>query len=195
METKEKWLDVVGYEGLYQVSNFGRVKSLPRETTSGRVLKPHINKRNGYVYITLSRENKQEEKRVHILVANAFIGANQEGLQVNHKDGNKTNNNVTNLEYCTQSENMKHAYAVGLEKPRGLKVIDLDTLAVFSTATEASRVVVGKNGGGEMVARVCRGERSHYRNHRFAFYDDYINDKVPQFKGKHKKKASDTLWR
>lgn len=192
---QEKWLDVVGYEGLYQVSDHGRVRSLPRATTSGRVLRIQVNAKNKYCYVCLSKNNKQANKRVHVLVANAFLGANTDGLQVNHIDGNKQNNNAVNLEYCTQSQNMVHAFAIGLEKPRGLYVIDLDTLKVYQSATETARELFGVMRGGEMVARVCRGERSHYRNRHFAFYDDYLNQCIPKYKGAHKKAASVTLWR
>jgi hypothetical protein len=195
MATKEIWREVDGYEGLYQVSNFGRVKSLPRATTSGKILKIQINPKNKYCYVGLCRDNKKASKRVHILVANAFLGTNPNKLQVNHKDGNKANNKVSNLEYCTQSENMKHAYLIGLEKRKGLQVIDLDTLKIYPTATETARAIFGKNGGGEMIARVCRGERSHYRNKRFAFYSDYLYGCIPKYKGKCKKGASVKLWR
>ena len=190
---KEIWKDVVGYEGLYQVSNLGRVKSLPRTTTKGVVLKQQTNKRNGYCYVELSMNGIRKNKRVHIIVANAFLG--QSKMQVNHIDGNKTNNVIGNLEYCTQSQNMKHAFETGLEVPRGLAVIDLDTLNVYNTATEAARTIANREGCGEMVARVCRGQRSHYRNHHFAFYNDFLNGCVPDFKGKNKRKASENLWR
>jgi hypothetical protein len=191
----EIWKDIPEYEGLYKVSNLGNVRSLPRATTKGGLLKQQVNSRNGYCYVCLSCNGKIALKRVHILVAEAFFGVRKNGVQVNHLDGDKTNNNIANLEYCTQSENMKHAYATGLQKPRGLAVIDLDTMNIFVSATEAGRSVSSTKGCGEMVARVCRGERSHYKNHRFAFYDDYLNHCIPRFKGKHKKKASETLWR
>lgn len=98
MATNEIWRDVVGYEGLYQVSNLGRVKSLPRATTKGKTLKIQINPENKYCYVGLCRDNKKATKRVHVLVANAFLGVNLNKLQVNHIDGNKANNNVKNLE-------------------------------------------------------------------------------------------------
>ena len=195
MAINEIWRDVVGYEGLYQVSNLGRVKSLPRTTTKGKTLKIQVNSINKYCYVCLCRDNKKSQKRVHILVANAFLGDNPNKLQVNHIDGDKTNNTTTNLEYCTQSENMKHAYLMGLEKPKGLSVIDLDTLIVYPSAIEIMRTLFNKNGRSEKILKVCRGERSHYRNKHFAFYVDYLNKCIPKFKGKHKKGASKKLWR
>ena len=192
---REIWRDIPGYEGYYQASNLGNIKSLPRATSTGKTLKQHINARNGYCYVSLSKGGEIKTKRVHILVANAFLGVNDKSLQVNHIDGVKTNNNVSNLEYCTSSENMKHAYRMELEIPDGLKVIDLDTLKVFNSATEAAQHISGGVAKGEMIARVCRGKRSHYRNHRFAFLSDYLSGNIPKFAGKYKKKASEVLWR
>ena len=191
----EVWKDIPQFVGFYQVSNLGNVKSLPRATTSGRLLKHYVNTKNGYCYVSLSRQGKIVSRRVHVLVANAFLGENRNGLQVNHIDGKKTNNRADNLEYCTQSENMKHAYATGLQKPIGLAVIDLGTLVVYQSAAEAGRSISQTKMCGEMVARVCRGERSHYKNHRFAFYEDYLANRVPKFKGKYRRKASEALWR
>lgn len=190
----EVWKDIPHLEGFYQASNLGNIRSLPRSTTKGCVLKQYVNKKNGYCYVSISQRGHIHSRRVHILVANAFLGENTERLQVNHIDGVKTNNSVSNLEYCTQSENMAHAYRTGLETPKGLSVIDLDTLDVYISASEAARSL-STNAKGEMVARVCRGERSRYRNHRFAFLDDYLGGSIPEYKGKYKKKVSDVLWR
>ena len=88
---------------------------------------------------------------------------------------------------------MKHAYRTGLEKKKGIKIINLDTKEIFNTATDAAKSV--GNGKGELVARVCRGERSHYKNRHYAFYDDYINGTIPKYTGKNTKKASIALWR
>ena len=109
--TEEIWRDIEGYEGHYQVSNFGRVKSFKQKTP--RILKPTHDK-DGYLYVGLWRENKCQNGRVHRLVAQAFI-PNPEGKPVtNHKDGNPQNNHVDNLEWATISENTQHAYDMGL---------------------------------------------------------------------------------
>ncbi len=124
---QEQWADVVGYEGLYQVSNTGYVRSCDRTVKSApkvgfRVAKGGIIKRslNGYGYLTVNlwRNGKGTTNRVHSLVARAFLGECPRSFDVNHKDGVKTNNCVSNLEYCTRSANIKHAYAIGL---RGAK--------------------------------------------------------------------------
>lgn len=190
----ETWRDIPEYVGFYQASSTGKIRSLPRTTTRGKVLKQYVNEHNGYCYVTLSKHNVRRSRRVHVLIALAFLGA-PNGLQVNHKDGDKTNNSIGNLEYCTQSENMRHAYETGLEVPKGIPVIDLDTGKIYISASEAARDISGGVAQGEMVARVCRGERSHYRERRFAFLSDYENGTIPEFKGRCKKKGSKSLWR
>lgn len=85
-------------------------------------MKPYINKHNGYVYIFLMNNNKNKNFRLHRLVAEAFIPNPNNKLQINHKDGNKKNNNIENLEWCNQSENMKHAYNNGLANNNNQKI-------------------------------------------------------------------------
>lgn len=122
---KEQWRPVVGYEGFYEVSDLGRVKSLDREIhyqdgriyfLKGRVLKNQLLK-SGYVNVNLSVNGKQRVYTVHALVASAFIEKGEHDTQVNHKDGNKSSNRLDNLEWCCQSHNMKHAYKNGLAMP------------------------------------------------------------------------------
>lgn len=188
VNSRENWRDIPGYEGLYQASNKGRVKSLPRATTSGRVMKLFTNPRNGYVYVCLCKNNKPKGYRVHRLVMAAFYGASN--LQVNHIDGDKRNNCLDNLEYCTQSENMLHAYKTGLEKALGIKIICLDDGIVY----ESAAAVAGGSSGAK-VLMACRGLRSHYKGKHYAIYDDYLNDAIPKYVGKYKKGACQSLWR
>jgi hypothetical protein len=120
---KEIWKDIKGYEGLYQVSNLGKVKSLNRYITNknnkqqyynGKMLSGNI--RHGYLKLTLSKDNIQKTIPIHILVAKTFIPNPENKPEVNHIDGNKSNNCVNNLEWCTRSENELHAYRNGLAK-------------------------------------------------------------------------------
>lgn len=97
----EKWKPVVGYEGLYEVSNFGRVKSLRR----GIIMKLQINQ-DGYPYVGLFRDGKPKMKTVHRLVALAFLENPQNYPEVNHIDEVKHHNNVENLEWCTHKHNL-----------------------------------------------------------------------------------------
>ena len=121
----EIWKDVDGYSGLYQVSNFGNVKSLSKHVPckSGKtrklpekILKP-AKTDSGYFVVCLSKNKISKHYKIHRLVASAFIENKERKKCVNHIDGDKTNNNVSNLEWCTYSENMKHAFSNGLWKP------------------------------------------------------------------------------
>lgn len=115
---KEIWKPVVGYEDSYEVSNLGRVKSI-KETpfsickSSDRIMKLYMHKK-GYLKVMLYLNGKRKHAFVHRLVAEAFIPNPNELSQVNHKDGNKTNNCVHNLEWCTGKENIIHAVTNGL---------------------------------------------------------------------------------
>ena len=120
----ETWKDIKGYEGHYQVSDMGRVKGLKRtvkhptgypKTIGSKILNPTVVK--GYYQIDLSKEGKRKRFLVHRLVAEAFIENKRNSPQVNHKDGNKENNNVNNLEWVTVSENVLHGYKIGLSEP------------------------------------------------------------------------------
>lgn len=128
METQEIWKDVAGYEGLYQVSNSGNVRSVDRIICqkSGK-MHPHkgiyIKKvvcNIGYVRVAISKNAKSKMVCVHRLVAMAFIPNPENKPQVNHKDGDKQNNSILNLEWVTAKENIKHSYDyLGKSHPSG----------------------------------------------------------------------------
>lgn len=114
----EIFKDIVGYEGLYQISNLGSVLSLPKGDGNGykpRILKYDIktHSHTNYARITLSKEGKTKRFQVHRLVAQAFIPNPDAKPFVNHIDNNGLNNTVTNLEWCDQTENMKHSSSQG----------------------------------------------------------------------------------
>lgn len=105
MGTQEEWKSVVGYEGLYEVSDFGRVKSLPRKWAKGGMLKPAPDEW-GYSTVGLCKNGKRKTNRIHILVMQTFNGECPEGCEVEHIDGNPSNNCLENLRYVTHKENM-----------------------------------------------------------------------------------------
>lgn len=125
MEKKiEIWKDVFGYEGIYQVSNFGNVKSIDRIVTfingkevffKGVYLKKSFD-RDGYIHLSLTKNRVSKNYFVHRLVAISFIPNILNKPLVNHIDGNKSNNIVSNLEWSTLSENRQHAYRTGLQR-------------------------------------------------------------------------------
>lgn len=147
MNTKEVWKDVKNYEGHYQVSNLGNVKSLDKVVTQktkyntfvdaiyrGKELRKEILK-GGYLRVTLSKSNKQKRITIHRLVALAFIDNIENKKYVNHKDGNTNNNNILNLEWCTSSENELHSYDVlgkinPIRKLTNHQVIDIKKNAI-----------------------------------------------------------------
>lgn len=98
------WKPVTDWEGLYEVSDDGRVRSLPRRNTKGRELRFGTT-HNGYLTVTFSANGRREARTVHRVVADAFLGPLPEGLHRAHCDGDKTNNAVSNIRYVTPSEN------------------------------------------------------------------------------------------
>ncbi len=109
----EQWRPVIGYEGLYEVSDLGRVKNIAagQGRQPGKVLKasPH---KQGYRLVGLNQSGKRQTFKVHVLVARAFLGPCPTGMEVNHKDGLKHRNDLTNLEYLTPKQNTEHAITV-----------------------------------------------------------------------------------
>lgn len=113
----EEWRPVAGYVGIYEVSSIGRIRRLPepRRALRVRVLKPRYDKK-GYVRVALHHSGRKDAA-VHRLVALAFLGAPPgDKVQVNHIDGDKQNNAVTNLEWVTGAENIQHSYDLGIRQ-------------------------------------------------------------------------------
>lgn len=125
---QEIWKDIKGYEGLYQISNLGNVKSFPRKgthTIKERIIK-FTKSNKGYCIAVLKNNYVQKALSVHRLVAQAFIPNPDNLPQVNHIDGNKLNNCVDNLEWCTNKQNRKHASKNHLLFTRHINQYDLD---------------------------------------------------------------------
>ena len=136
---QEIWKDIKNYEGLYQISNFGRVKSLPRKGTvkHERILKQC---RDKYGYLQVILNNKTHKScRIHKLVAQEFIPNPENKLTVNHKNGNKYDNKVENLEWNTIKENNDNAIRIGLNKTR--KIIQYDKNMKFIKKWNSSREI------------------------------------------------------
>lgn len=179
---KEIWKDIDGYEGLYQVSNLGRIKSLPKQD-GFHFLKEKIKtlflKRNGYLMVSLSIKGIGKQNLVHRIVAKAFI-PNPENLpQVNHKDENKLNNRVDNLEWCTAKYNMN--YGTCLErraktqresgcqinnKGSSTPIICIENNVIYPSIREAERKL---HLDGSCISKVCRGLRKRAGGFTFAY--------------------------
>jgi len=143
----ENWKDIKGYEGLYQISNQGIVKGLDRvlqynanitKQWKGKVIKTIVDYL-GYCRVSLCKDGKVKTHKIHRLVAEAFL--NGEG-QINHKDGNKLNNNVVNLEFCTAKENLSHSYRTGLRPKKYLRtIICNETQELFTCQSDVARKI------------------------------------------------------
>ena len=165
MNNVEVWKDIKGYEGLYQVSNLGRIKSIRRNI----IMKVRKDK-YGYYQLGLTKNKEQKTFKAHRLVAETFIPNHNNLPEINHKDEDKTNNRVENLEWCTSQENHIHAYKVlhrkgpntgrtGAKNWCSKPVAQLKdgiVIAVFCSATEAGK----KTGSsGTKIGLVCNGKR------------------------------------
>lgn len=135
---QEEWRDVAGFENRYQVSNFGRVRSL---RNNKRIIKEKIST-GGYcsVHLRDAAHNLSVYKSVHRLVAEAFIYKADGASEVNHVDGDKTNNHASNLEWCTHSENMKHrSYVLNYKPCNCKKVRCIETGELYESTSSAGR--------------------------------------------------------
>ena len=125
----EYWRTIPSFP-VYSASNYGRI----RNDGTGRIMHVYLHSSKGYLTLTLRRDNKQVAVAVHRLVAEAFLGGPHPGLDVNHIDGDKTNNCVENLEWCTREENVRHAIRTGLRYgPRRKAVRIMDTGEEFES--------------------------------------------------------------
>jgi len=112
----EIWKDIYNYDGLYAVSNYGKIKNCKRN-----LIRKLQKSKSGYLSVELNKNGVAKIFRVHRLVAYSFISKTIEENQINHINGIKTDNRVENLEWCTCSENHKHAYKIGLKSKKGEK--------------------------------------------------------------------------
>lgn len=139
---EEIWRDIKDYKNLYQVSNFGNVRSLKRKNTNGKILKP-IKDKDGYFRVTLSKNNVRKNYFVHRLVAQSFIPNVCNLPQVNHKDVNPSNNRAENLEWCNSKYNNTYGdrlkrLSKNLSKPIIQYDFNLNYIKEWISAKEAS---------------------------------------------------------
>ena len=186
----EIWKAIEGYEGLYQVSNLGRVRSLDRTVTQhhpetgkdvtyvvhGQIMAPYFNV-HGYQCVRLRSENGRRTFLVHRLVAKAFV-PNPNGYDiVNHKDESRDNNHADNLEWCTQEYNVNYGTSIqrlseshinrsDLSKTVEMLSLDGELLKEFPSAREAARFVGASNSN---ISRCCRDHSKTCKGYRWRY--------------------------
>lgn len=173
----EEWKDIEGYEGIYQISNMGRVKSLSRKIWNGvkffqsseKILKPGIDS-VGYCVVSLYKnDGKAQTVRVHRLVAKAFIPNPNAYRVINHIDANRTNNNVTNLEWCTHKQNSAHAIKIGSMNKMMHPVQVVETGQVFPSLSECARQMSEYNVDVKHISDCLRGKLKTHAGFHFKY--------------------------
>lgn len=172
---KEIWKDIINYEGLYLISNYGRVKSLKRNGTQDFDITMSLCiDKNGYLICGLRNKTKIT-KKVHRLVAQAFIPNPDNKPQVNHKDGNKTNNHVDNLEWVTASENIIHAKKIGLQSEcfNRVAVNQIKDGKIINTFKSLKDAELNTGIGWTGISAVIRGLRKSAGGYQWKRCNDY----------------------
>ena len=180
----EVWKDIEGYEGLYQVSTCGNIKSLakPRKNGNGRcyIQKEKLLKQSftstGYKKVELYKDGKRKSFKVHRLVAIAFIPNPDNKPEVNHIDGNKINNNIDNLEWVTSSENTIHAYETGLS-PNKKELDEIRIIELYNKGTSKEEISRMFDVFNVVIARILKENGIRLRTKSEA-YDKYHLDEL-----------------
>lgn len=163
MSVPEIWKDIQGFEGFYQVSNLGRVRSLQRTTSHGRGLQSRILKGDqrmeGHLQVVLYRDGRRKTRYIHHLVLEAFVGTRPAGTECCHNDGQPSNNRVSNLRWDTRSNNLLDAYKHHARQPGGgrpkRRVLRSDGVQ-FESIQQAARVTGCSHGH---IVQNCQGLR------------------------------------
>lgn len=170
----EIWKDIEGYEGLYQVSNFGNVKSLNyRHTGKEKLLKARNNK--GYLIICLWRDSKQKTFKVHRLVATAFLPNPDSLPQVNHISEDKTNNTVSNLEWCSAEYNSNYGTRIQRiienttnNQKKSKKVLCIETGKIYPSTRQVERELGFNNC---YISKCCLGKYKRAYGYTWCYID------------------------
>ena len=178
---EEIWKDIIGYEGIYQISSLGRIKSFQQRNQFGnkkaRILSGWKTKSH-YPKIILIKDGKKERKYIHRLIAEAFIPNPNHYKFINHIDGNKQNYSIENLEWCTQKYNMLHAqFTLKKQFASAIRPIVRDDNKFYFSITEASKDL------GCNISCICdqiAGRKKRIKGHTFK-YADLNNEKIQHY--------------
>ena len=162
---REEWRDIKGYEGKYMASNKGNIKSLNYRRTGKEKIMKGVDDGHGYLQVILCKDGKDKKCRINRLVAQAFLPNPNNLPEVNHKDEDRTNNCVDNLEWCTKQYNIDYSLSkavIGINKISGL-------IVEFPSACEASRQLGISQGN---ITSCCQGKRNTAGGHIWFYADD-----------------------
>ena len=187
----EIWKDIEGYEGLYQVSNMGRVKSLNYRRTGKEEILKGVDYGEGYLYVSLWKNGKVKQCRINRLVAQAFLENPQNLPEVNHKNEDKNDNSIENLEWCSKSYNInygtrnkkagkkltgkkhseEHNKKIGKKLSKPVFSVDKESGLImwWESAMEASRQTGISQGN---ISNCCQGKANSAGNHYWFYADD-----------------------
>ena len=180
MENIEIWKPVKNYEEYYKVSNLGKVKSL--HNTPNIILKSSV--RCKYLAVCLMKKGTQKTMNIHFLVASSFLEKPGDKYVINHKNGNKFDNNIENLEWVTVLDNNKHARYTKLNIAKTLKVSQYTLDGIFIESFNSIKEATKKNGCSDSkISMVCKGKRNHTGGFWWKYTDfDYKVDDEPDGK-------------
>lgn len=169
---REIWKDIKNYEGLYQVSNLGRIRSLNYLHTKKIAILKLIVRGNGYHGVSLCKKGIKKSVFVHRVVAETFIPTPNNKFQINHKDGNKFNNTIDNLEWVTPKENMKHSIEKGLSHKARHKVeqysLNGKLIKVWDSIKEIKKAL---NISISHISSCANGKRETTQGYRWKYKD------------------------
>lgn len=175
----EEWRDVKDYQGKYQVSNLGRIKSLNYNKTKKEKILIEVENGKGYKTVLLSKNGKKIRFYVHRLVYTAFVGVITDGYQIDHINNNKTDNRLQNLQLLTSSENNKKRY---IDNPNyknnggraKIKIKCLNNNVIYNSINDASRRLNLNSGS---IYSVLKGRCKQIKGYSFEYIDEQTEDK------------------